>query len=491
MASRAPDRFRIRPVPFEPYQGQPVLYDIPHSEMRRQPDPGEGGLLSEAIRFYNFGADRATRIAVKSSGWKPLDPNEVLKALRELRLAWHTAALRTMGRLVLPRKAASFLPETIQTRLRWRHRGNVELNDPAYGSIYTVRAMLDPIWRRKGGAGLRIPAFERLTRCVVELRSLIARPSVEQMLLEQYGAGPGVCPPYAPWGGTRAIMPHFDRLGRLKITDFRHSFYRLSPQESGPTEKLYCLFASKVFRGSHRIGVRRAEPHSVSGCRFLDRVRDKVDEILTEVLPALSGVQQGRWGRWMANLRLPEARFGHAIRSEAVAKEVGLPWALALAGVLRGYLCDLMCRTFMVSLPICSLYDKHSGIAAVALLEALTGTPQAGPSVCEVLDIEYDWRPPEYGGPERVGRGAVRLTPELLGRLDDWQSSPSTDIWGKQVRVNRSAMEFFSVAQEIPLIQTLGGKVRKTSWQASCGFDKFGRRKSRKSKRGAPLWYVK
>jgi hypothetical protein len=350
----------------------------------RQPASGDdGALLDEAIRFHDLSSPHIK----KGSDYQRLAPDDLARSLSSLRLQLHDEALAHLSHLMSEINAEltadqiqAILLESLPPAVAKR-RHSVEGADRARAA---VRALISADWRsperdrllsqhRKGS---KLRRLEQLDPAANSLHALVSRPAVEKALSESFGQAV-----VGPWGGDRAIS----RPGRADSTAPGGGYVEAGESDVGLTEKLYEQLATRTFRNAHP--VERYKPLEIPATvpggppfRLHIQILDQVEVIFREVLPV--GWKDARdlpkpYAQWHRNIEALEARFLHACllpKVSSLAIQVGLPWALVLAGVLRVYLTELVARLATVALPTQLGYSEASGYLGVALWEALSGT---------------------------------------------------------------------------------------------------------------------
>jgi hypothetical protein len=440
-------KFRIRSLPCDDSLGglqfEKTTPDDQGKRLAQGSDPRS--LLSEAIRFYNYGIERPTA-GLGASGfeftkdriaWLPLTPKIMRQAMQDLCRIYCEILIDDLEQLCSSRALQQHLQEGIEQQY--------PVSVSANRGLLAAHLLLSPLFRRETGRPKRwlVREFEMLAPALLDLRRAVNKEYIEQSLAHQYGrdlpSGANVddCLFQPYWGGSWLI--------RAKEA-FRYPgrpFYPHDRREVGATEKLYISVISSAFMPEDIIirTVRENEP--LTDCEYLEEIYRYTARV-EAILPAIDGNRARRkktacWRAWHDNLRALELLFGQALELRAVAYgteqrhgvRVGLPGAFGLIGVLHAYLTEMKARALMIALPMAiqQLYNNVNGYLGVAMWEALTGDDARGILHRGCLGWMED-------------RG-VSGKQRLLGVLAPWRNIPVSeqDFWGKAEPVQKAARD--------------------------------------------------
>jgi hypothetical protein len=416
-------------------RGGPVeYYQLRPNDFGRAPvvDGTPGTLLSEALRFYNYGAGQSGYI-VEKTDWLRIDADTLPAAIDQLvdgltdaivgmaeRLArpdrsghlaylpkyvladWLTPDIdATIERMraaypaIYPRGAAAAAPPSLGGRImatRLSVSANVGL---LAGHLLFSPELRDPervrsLHKKAETEGIYFREFERLPGLLPTLRDLVQWNRLAARL---------VCEPrcaYASTGGARVDLNQslFDPdLGGSWVIKpdvlGLGSVIPHAPASVGATEKLYCSVASSFFGTAHASAASGGQSGRY-GATLLREISEAVDA-LRLLLPPGDSVEKATstWTQFQCNIETLECLFDGALELRAerpydvwddAGVRVGLPAAFVLTGTLRVYLADLLGRALMLALrqAIWRLYRDVNGYLGVLLWETLSGEDVVG-----------------------------------------------------------------------------------------------------------------
>lgn len=464
---------RIRPIPFQKGpDDQPVCVDLKTS-MFAAHDGDQSALIEEAIRFYNYGISGKPGIIYKNpAAWKAITAKTLIDAIHELRDGYNRTLRDSIENISKTPQLVRHLPDALIKDLgKDDLHGYRTLGDNANKGIFAVRTFLSDEWRsrnlqyrgRKNRALCRM--LEKAADHLDDLRWAAGLRHITGMLQDQYGAPFGIKLIQPLWGGTEVIEPLWNLNPARYYAGDGNWYENLygGGDKIGLSEKLYITLASSAFKPAHRLRHSTHTGHKGEACGPLEIIDCKVDYCQQKILPFGITARRNIWKTWFSNLDLLSARFGHAVRmNPRLAARTGLPWALALIGVLKVYLLDLMVRTLMLSLPVVQIYEEISGNGGVSLLEALDAGSARAPCIDGCLDTRWDWRLQEDGGPPDICGQTVRYyTPRVSGILNSWLRYPPVDPWNAAFELHNIVTHLFKDLSPTPLLIKPSTRTRK------------------------------
>lgn len=465
---------KIRSVPYQKGPDkQPILIELDKSLFSSSIDRDQSFLIEEAIRFYNYGISTKPGIVYKKPDlWKPITAKRLHDAIHELRDGYHNSFKQSIKGLTNKQELLRHIPDTLIKDLTKDDRhGYHTLFDNANRGIFAVRTFLNREWRstrlnyngKKNKARCRMldQAIDRLD----DIRWVASVKNVTEMIQEQFGDSGNVNLLQPIWGGTKVIEPDWSKKpakDAAKDGNWYENLYG-NGEKIRLSEKLYIMLASEVFRAAHNLWRSTYTGRKGEGCGLLEIIEYKVEQYQNEVLPFGLMEKKYVWKTWFSNLDLLSYRFGHAVRiRNEMDSELGLPWALALIGVLKVYLLDTMVRTMMLSLPVKQVYDDVSGNGGVCLLEALVPNSAQGPSIDGCIDVKWDWRLKEDGGPSNIiNQSKQYYDPRLSGALSKWLKYIPIDPWNGRFELHQMVTHLFKDLAATPLLVKPSQKKRK------------------------------
>jgi hypothetical protein len=462
-------KIRIKSLPCDESLGGPQ-YERTSADTQGQrvaQDAGPPFLLSEAIRFYNYGLERPSaglgaagfEFTKDKSTWRALSAKTMQTAMQDLCRAYRDALVETARQLSSP--------GTLQQHLKEGVAQQYPLSVSANRGLLAAHLLLSPAFRRETGRPKPwlVRDFEKLEAALAGLRELISKSAIEDSLARQYGkdlpqganVGESLFQPY--WGGSWLIRAkaEYHYPGR--------PFYPHDAREVGATEKLHVSVISSAFVPEEIIVRSVREDLPLTDCEFLADIYQRTATV-EAILPSLDSnealkKQTACWREWHNNLRDLEQLFGQALELRLVlygaeqrhGVRVGLPGALGLIGVLRAYIAELKARALMVALPMAiqDIYNSVNGYLGVALWEALSGEDASGVLQRGCLGWLED-------------QGAAGKE-KLVGRLGAWRNLPlpEQDFWGTEEPVQVAArtslrliippLPGYSLVPDVPLLR--------------------------------------
>jgi hypothetical protein len=447
---------KITPILYETnHEGQPAIERHEIKRFRKM-----SSLLSESLRFYNYGANNNSRLIVKSSNWRVIDGTSILKGITELQGALHKIHLSMFRTIALNNSSGKKLQQYIHPDVL----KTFQPKNSAHRGIFGAKVFVSPEFRRSAAIDklfkpsqnprkIDIRPYDLLCKKLLKLRKQCQKSRLEESLSIQFVAATDpTCDPslnpvlgdqfyFQPfWGGPYIVLP--------KEPHQTETFWPHKDKEVGPTEKLYYCLCSSLFTNVH--GKKNASKRTVESVlrNFNGKFHGSLDDaifIVTRILPYIHTEKKTlkRWISWLDNLNYLEFIFGQAIllnKELAGVKNpgihLGLPAAIGLVRILRAYLTDILAQTLMVSLPLSikDIYHTISGYMGVAFWEALSN--KSIPNLTE------------------PGCLSQRTEKTLSGSLKQWRAFSTDNLfWSLNEPVNYEASNKSKEILKQPLIQ--------------------------------------
>lgn len=417
------------------YGAGPVTLTGPIPTLR-MPPLNPAGLLGEALRFYAFATQPASRSAkiqtsIEKPRWQSASPDVLMLEVPGLRLALHDALLRQIGILT---NVTTYGEDLRKALVAVKPAIGRFVTNVMTSAEYRVRSQTLNRNRR-----INAPPLDEVEEKLSRLRSLVSTDWVlaDSALRDVLGEAGARGTFDDALFGTSWLPPEFEVTLLRQYEDFLGGTVPASA--IGLTERLYRGIGAPVFapnqRGKHP-PLRSTGDNSAFTYHL--EVRTAVQDLLRTVsfkassAPAIFAV--------FARLDELEKEFFRPLQNEQVrvfAVALGLPWALVLTSTLRAYLGEVVGRIFMLSLPLQAVHWNVESHTAIALWESFTG--EALPSVA--IPGYYVSPLPEVGVHAGLvpadGVTAAGATPPpavdfsaCTPRLTSWQTWAVRAHWG-------------------------------------------------------------
>ena len=408
--------------------GELLLEEVHYTRMSES-------LLSEAIRFYNYGLEGEPWL--KKENWKPINPATIKLGIDELHESMKASTVNLFRQLIPKNPEKDEQIKVLTDHLKPGVLPDNLKKNSAYQGMYAVFAFLSSEVRNKKGF---VREFDQLKGRIMGLRESGSFESAQRKLANAYRKDFSNIYQllFEPqWGGEKMITwPPSGIPEPWKKAGF------------GPTEKLYACFCDGYFSAGKEFNLSSddvAHQKLIEACMYLE----DVDNAIQNIQKIIPGQLTSTWINWMAALDYLEAVFKQAVRlHRQQAVILGLPTAFGLIGILRTYLMDLVARTLMITLPhsIEPIYNGernkkgeviHNGVngyTAIALWEALSNKNACNPN-------------------EKAGL-LNQLAKGLVGKLKDWPEFAKKNSWkDDSCKENQTASDALAKITQQPLVK--------------------------------------